>query len=113
VAGGRRFNRAAFAIPPAGQQGTLGRNALRGFPASQLDVSLRRQVQVTQRFNLQIRVDAFNVFNHANFANPTGSLANSNFGVSTQMLNRGLGGTSPLYQIGGPRSLQLSFKVSF
>jgi hypothetical protein len=28
------------------------------------------------------------------------------------MLNRGLGGVNPLYQIGGPRSMQLSLRVS-
>jgi hypothetical protein len=70
-------------------------------------------------------VEAFNVLNHPNFANPINSLYGGgvanindpNFGVATQMLGRGFantgGGVSPLYQIGGPRSLQVSLKLSF
>ena len=113
VAGGRRFNRAAFVLPPAGRQGTLGRNVLRGFPLAQWDISLRRQFRLTERFSLQVRADAFNVLNHANFADPTGLLNNANFGVSTQMLGRSLGGLNALYQVGGPRSMQVSLKLLF
>jgi carboxypeptidase family protein/TonB-dependent receptor-like protein len=114
--GGRRFNRAAFVNPPAGKQGTLGRNALRGFPLAQLDLSLRRRFKLTERADLQFRADAFNIFNHPNFADPVGVMADPNFGRSTQMLGRNLsGGTglSPLYQVGGPRSLQFSLKLQF
>lgn len=122
--GGRRINPTAFSIP-AGRQGNLGRNALRGFPVSQLDVSLRRQFDLTETVNLQFKIDAFNILNHPNFANPvsnlySGGVANlndPNFGIATQMLGRGFastgGGVSPLYQIGGPRSLQLSVKLNF
>jgi hypothetical protein len=116
IAGGRRFNRAAFTVPPTGTQGNFGRNVLRGFPVSQFDVSLRRQFNLTERVNLHFRVDAFNVFNHPNFANPEGRLNNPNFGVSPQMLGRSLASTaglSSLYQIGGPRSLQLALKLNF
>jgi len=115
-AGGKRFNPAAFdsAKPLAkGRQGTLGRNVLRGFGASQLDIALRRQFKLTEQFNLQFRADAFNLFNHANFANPNGVLSSGNFGRATQMLASGLGGLSPLFQIGGPRSLQLALKLQF
>jgi hypothetical protein len=113
AAGGRRINRAAFAEPPAGRQGTFGRNGLRGFPAWQIDLSLRRQLNLSERVRLQVRIDAFNLFNHPNFGAPAGILSDPNFGASTQMLGRSLGGLSPLYQIGGPRSLQLSLKVLF
>ncbi len=117
--GGRRFNRAAFVIPTAPRQGTLPRNALRGFPVWQLDVALRRQINLTEKVNLQFRAEAFNLLNHPNFADPSGSLSSSPFGISTDMFNRGLGGAStegsfnPLYQIGGPRSMQLALKIQF
>ena len=113
--GGRRFNRAAFVVPPASEnrQGNLGRNVLRGFPAYQVDVSLRRTFDITETVNFQLRVDAFNIFNRANFANPTGVLSNANFGRSTQLLGANLGSLSSLYQIGGPRSFQLSAKLRF
>ncbi|MBK8314016.1 MAG: hypothetical protein IPL01_08315 [Acidobacteria bacterium] len=115
-AGGKRFNLAAFdsATPLAqGRQGTFGRNVLRGFGASQLDIALRRQFRLTEQINLQFRADAFNLFNQANFANPTGILSSGNFGRATQILASGLGGLSPLFQIGGPRSLQLALKLQF
>jgi len=111
--GGRRFNPAAFSVPPNGLQGNLGRNVLRGFGLSQLDVSIRRSFRLAERLQLQFRADAFNVLNHPNFASPEGRLNNVNFGRSTQMLGTALGGLTPLYQIGGPRSLQLSLKLQF
>lgn len=113
VPAGRRINPAAFAAPAAGQQGTLGRNALRGFDESQVDLSVRRSFHFTEAVTLEGKLDAFNVFNHPNFANPSGLLTDPNFGVATQMLAQGLGGLSSLYQIGGPRSMQLSLKVRF
>ncbi len=115
-AGGKRFNPAAFdGVTPLaqGRQGTLGRNVLRGFGAAQLDIALRRQFNLTERLNLQFRADAFNLFNQVNFANPTGILTSGNFGRATQILASGLGGLSPLFQIGGPRSIQLALKLQF
>jgi outer membrane receptor protein involved in Fe transport len=114
--GGKRFNPAAFdgATPLAEvRQGTFGRNVMRGFGASQVDLSVRREFPITERFTLQARVDAFNVFNHPNFNNPSGVLTSSTFGRSTQMLATGLGGLSPLYQAGGPRSMQMALRVLF
>jgi hypothetical protein len=122
VAGGRRINRAAFdAVTPtaARRQGTLGRNALRGFPLWQIDLALRRQFNFTERFNLQLRAEAFNLFNHPNFGNPIGNLRSGLFGQSTSVLGRSLGsgglsgGFNPLFQIGGPRSMQLAIKLNF
>jgi hypothetical protein len=113
VGGGRRFNPAAFSVPQGARQGSLGRNALRGFDASQVDISIRRAFHLSERLQLEAKLDAFNVLNHANFASPSGILNDPNFGVSTQMLGRGLGGLNALYQIGGPRSLQLSLKLRF
>jgi carboxypeptidase family protein len=116
--GGRRFNPAAFVIPTALRQGTLGRNALRGFGIWQVDTALRRQFNLTEHLKLQLRAEAFNVFNHPNFADPNGTRSNLNiFGRSASMLGRSLGssasGLNPLYQVGGPRSMQLAAKLIF
>jgi hypothetical protein len=116
LAGGRRINRAAFNFPPANQQGTLGRNALRGFPVSQVDMALGRRFTLRERWKLQIRAEAFNVFNHPNFGQPITRINNPNFGRSQSMLNKSLGfdaGLNPLYQIGGPRSIQLAARLQF
>ncbi|HYL36541.1 MAG TPA: TonB-dependent receptor [Bryobacteraceae bacterium] len=125
--GGKALNFAAFQLPakdPATgfptHNGDLGRNALRGFGASQWDFSVRRQFQLHERWRLQFKADLFNLLNHPNFGPPQSSLAlgPSLFGKSTQMLGRSLGqsfgtGFAPLYQLGGPRSAQLALKLIF
>ena len=119
VAGGRRINRGAFIPPPVDHQGVLGRNSLRGFPVNQLDFSLRRQFKIAERYKLQFRADLFNVYNHPNFGDPDYLFESPTFGESVQMLGQSLGtggieaGFSPLYQIGGPRSVQLALKLQF
>lgn len=117
--GGRTINRAAFAIPQNSRQGTLGRNALRGFPVSQINFALRRRLKLNEQFHLQLRAEFINLFNHPNFGDPVGDLGSGFFGHSTSMLGRSLGsggsggGLSPLYQLGGPRSVQLAVKMHF
>ncbi len=126
VGGGQRFNRAAFVIPAANikRQGALGRNVMRGFNVSQIDFALRREFHLTEGIRLQFRGEWFNIFNHPNFGDPNGSLGtngvpNALFGIAPSMLGPSLGGggvsggLNPLYQIGGPRSVQLSVKVLF
>ena len=130
--GGRRFNNTPTVVPgnpnlqlgpfrrPAtARQGSLGRNALRGFPVHQLDFAVRRQFNLGERANLQFRTEFFNIFNHPNFGDPDGLFISPTFGLSTSMLGRSLGssgaagGFNPLYQIGGPRSIQFSLKLGF
>jgi len=130
--GGKRFNNTRVTIPgnpnpqigpfvrpvPA-RQGSFGRNVLRGFPVYQLDFALRRQFNLGERSNLLFKTEFFNVFNHPNFGDPDPLLQSSTFGFSTSMFGRSLGsggtlgGFNPLYQIGGPRSIQFSLKLGF
>ena len=115
VAAGQRLNPAAFTLPPVGRQGTLGRNVVRAFSLSQLDFSFRRKFTVSEQFKLQLKADLFNAFNHPNFGAPVGSLGDPLFGQATQMLGQELtaGSLGALYQIGGPRSIQLALKFQF
>jgi hypothetical protein len=119
--GGRRFNTAPSATrdgclgavcEPLGNTGDLGRNVFRGPGAWQVDLALRRTVSV-RGARVTLGAEIFNVFNHPNFGQPDGSFGSSNYGRSVSMLNRSLGGLDPLYQIGGPRSVQLGAKVVF
>jgi hypothetical protein len=107
--GGRTLNPAAFTPAPPGQEGDLPRNYFRGFPIDQTDLSLRRQFHLTERASLFLGAEYFNLFNHPMFFVDefTG------FGPPTQTLNEGLGVLNPLYQIGGPRSGQLTIKFLF
>lgn len=112
--GGKILNANAFVVPPTVRQGTEGRNDIRGFGLTQVDVSLARKFQLRDRLSLQFRADAFNVLNHPNFTNPFGYIQfGPTYLASTQMLNQGLGGLNPLFQQGGPRSLQLSLRLTF
>jgi hypothetical protein len=114
AAGGRSLNPAAFSIPTTPRQGTEGRNDISGFGLSELDCSVGRTFPLVESWRLKFQADAFNVANHPNFANPE-ALINEGptYLESTQMLNTALGGLNPLFQEGGPRSLQLSLKLSF
>lgn len=114
--GGIRVNPAAFQIPSvAGTQGNVGRNILRGFPSHQVDLALRRSFPLKEQVKLVFRAEAFNLFNHPNFGLPTRSLTSALFGQTTTMLNRafGTGSLSPLYQVGGARSMQFAIRVEF
>jgi hypothetical protein len=117
--GGKVFNKAAFTAAPSGQQGNFGRNVLRGFDATQADIGVQRTFRVTERTALRFRAEFFNILNHPNFASPTNTITSALFGRSTQTLANGLGtggangGFNPLYQIGGPRSVQLAMKLQF
>ncbi len=64
--------------------GTLPRNAFRGPGAVNLDIALAKKFRIRESANLEIRMDAFNVFNHANFGNPDTNIGDATFGqIST------------------------------
>jgi hypothetical protein len=124
--GGKALNPAAFTDPPIDssgnplRQGTLGRNALRGFGATQWDFALHRDFPIRESLKLQFRAEMFNVLNHPNFGPPIADINNPQFGQSTMMLGRSLGaqdpgsgGFSPIFQLGGPRSIQFALKLQF
>ncbi len=68
------LNPAAFAIPAAGMFGNLPRNALKGPSFQQFDLILNKRVRFSETKNLEFRTEVFNIFNHANFANPASTL---------------------------------------
>lgn len=125
--GGKAFNPAAFTDPPVdpitgnpARQGDVPRNLLRGFGAVQWDLGIHRDFLIKEPVHLQFRAELFNVLNHPNFGPPSGQFGIGGFGLSNQMLgeslnngNLGGGALSALYQIGGPRSIQLALKFMF
>ena len=119
VPGGRRLNRSAFAAPASFRQGNLARNSLRAFSMFQIDLSLSRRFALPRGAFAQFRADFFNALNRPNFGPPRTFLLDPRFGEATSMFAASLGsgsatgGLNPIYQVGGPRSIQLSLKVGF
>ena len=61
---------ASDCVPGTRHYGNLGRNALVGPPFKQWDLAIYKNTRITERLNLQLRAEFFNILNHPNFANP-------------------------------------------
>jgi hypothetical protein len=89
------FDRSAFAIVsiPSGQQqrfGTSPRNPIYGPGYWNVDLGLFKTIFMPRGGQLQLRIEALNVFNHANFANPGADISNAGaFGFITNTIGVG------------------------
>jgi hypothetical protein len=79
----------------------------------QVDLALRRTFTLAGPAQATLQVNAFNAFNHPNFGNVDLRVGSATFGEARAMLGRTLGGLNPAYQMGGPRTLELSLRLSF
>lgn len=103
----------AFVLPDIGSAGNAPRNMLRGFGDNQINIALRREISLADGFGVQLRAEAYNLFNHPDFGYIDPSLTDALFGQSTLMLNQSFGPSGSLYEPGGPRSLQVSLRLHF
>jgi Carboxypeptidase regulatory-like domain len=69
------FNPAAFTAPQSFTYGNSGYNRLWGPHYQNWDMNLEKNTTWRERYTLKLRADAFNVFNHPNFAAPTAANA--------------------------------------
>jgi len=91
--------------------GNTGRNQFRGPGYLQDNLSLFKSFPIFREMALQTRIDAFQLSNTPQFANPnSGSITASNFGQVTGTLGSGQGSVNG---VGGGRSLQGSIKFMF
>jgi hypothetical protein len=93
------FSAAAFTLPALGQWGTANRRFFSGPGIDNWDAGLHKSTLLTERVRLQLRVEFFNLFNHAQFNNPIGLYDSSQFGEVTSARD--------------PRIGQLSVKLLF
>ena len=105
------LNPNAFMQPADGTFGNLGRNAIYGPGFWNVDFSVTKNTNLTERLLLQLRFEFFNIFNHPQFALPGNSFGSGSFGQVTATPdvaqgNPGLGG-------GGPRVVQLAVRFQF
>ena len=116
---------AASCIPGTWHFGSLGRNALRGPGYQNVDFSIFKDTDITERLRIQLRAEIFNIFNHPNFSNPllpsfaadmTSSIdpvtgRGTGFLPITVTPDVGIG--NPFMGGGGPRNIQLAMKLIF
>ena len=111
------------------------RDSLHGPTYKQWDFALYKNTPITERLNLQLRADFFNILNHPNFANPflpayiaDAGAGGINGGIGTIVNGREVSGATGGYPIvatgdvgignpflggGGPRGIQLAAKFTF
>ena len=104
------FNRAAFAQPAPGTYGNFPRNGATGPNYWNVDLAISRQIGVAATQTLELRVEAFNLFNTFNGGSPAAVGAND--GGNTANFNSGRFGRITR-QAGAPRIMQLGIKYSF
>ena len=85
------FNKALFAKEPLGQLGTSSREFFHGPGLNNWDLSLQKDIRLTESKTLQLRGEFFNAFNHAQFGNPTGNILSGAFGVVTSARSQRIG----------------------
>ncbi len=93
------FNTAAFVAPPAYQFGTLGRNTVVGPGLFNIDTTLSRRIRIGERVAMEIRAEAFNLFNTPNYSQIGRIINASDYGQVDSQLP--------------PRQLQFGAKVTF
>jgi hypothetical protein len=96
---GTVFGPTDFSVPPLGQEGNELPNRFRGPGFFDVDAALLKNTHLTERVNLQLRFEFFNLFNHPNLNGVDSNLADSTFGHTTAVYN--------------PRWIQLAAKISF
>jgi Carboxypeptidase regulatory-like domain/TonB dependent receptor-like, beta-barrel len=103
------FNAAAFAQPDPGTYGNLMRQALIGPNYWNVDLAVTRQISLVSTQNLELRVEAFNLFNTFNWGIPGTELTAGGWQAN---LNSGTFGRITT-QAGAPRIIQLGIKYAF
>jgi hypothetical protein len=95
----RYFNTTAFAPNAIGTFGNVGRNTMRGPGQATVDFGLIREIRLSEQLRLQLRAEAFNVFNRVNLGNPNANQSSPQFGQITGA--------------GQPRLIQLALRLRF
>jgi hypothetical protein len=107
---GRWFDVTAFARPTEIRFGNLGRNTLFGPGRVNFDMSLFKNFQITERFKLELRGEAFNIWNTPQFGLPNASIVVGANQIGTTAGNNAGTITST---VGNPRQIQVGARFVF
>lgn len=104
------INPAAFATP-AGEFGNTPRNFLRGPGTWQVDLGAGKTISLTERAQIELRSEFYNVFNHPQLGPPLATWSASGFGTIQQTVNT----TTPVSPVGSgtPREMQFALRFQF
>ncbi len=97
------INPAAFALPAAGTFGTCAPRSFHGPGVENVDFSVFKSFVFTERARLEFRSEFFNLFNHANFQNPSSSFNPASLGSFGRSFST----------ITDPREIQFALKLYF
>jgi hypothetical protein len=105
----------------AGHVGNVGRGAIRGPGFWNYDLALLRDIAITEGKQLQLRIEFYNVFNHANlsapvttyFSDPFLGVVNPDFGKAFYGLNRNHSRFGDLPLENPSRRIQLGLRIEF
>ena len=100
--GNNYFNTSLFNLQPLGTPGSSPRRFFYGPGAENFDMAITKMIPIAETTSLSIRLEAFNVFNHAQFFGP--SSVNSVLGSSS---------FGQVVSAAPPRILQLAMKFNF
>ncbi len=108
---------ARYVQAAAGAVSTLGRNTFSSEHINLWNMAIAKNTKVTERFNLQLRVEAYNVFNHPNFSlgtlNVFQDTTNATSSGYTNLLNLGPAFLNASFFNGGSRTVQLGLKLTY
>jgi hypothetical protein len=105
------LNPAAFSFAPNGTFGNEVRNSLRGPSFADVDFSVFKTTNITERVKAQLRIELFNVFNRTNLPVPNGTLSSGSFGRIGDTIGDYNGATG--IGAGEPFNVQLGMKIIF
>ncbi len=100
--GQAEFNTSLFSLPSLGQLGTASRRFFSGPGMDNYDLALQKDLRIRDTKTIGLRVEAFNVFNHAQF-----------FGAASVNGNISSAGFGQIISAGAPRLIQVAAKFNF
>jgi hypothetical protein len=113
------FNPSAFSVPAPGQFGDAGRNSLRGPAFAEFEWALQKTFQFSEGLRITFGAEAYNLFNHPNFAVPSNTQSPLTLGGNGDAIFAGPTGNLAdnvgriFTMVGGGRQLQLDARFTF
>jgi hypothetical protein len=105
------FNPSAFAVPALGSYGNFRRNSIYGPGVNNWNMSLFKNINIHEDMRIQLRFEAYNVFNHTQWGTVNNGLAAPTAG--TQFTGAYAGASGQITSVRDPRLLQLGGKFYF